>query len=104
MQMMAVAQYATMPRRLRRPSTIVGSDESVNSLIYDESDLQVVQCLLPTGLIIDVSVHPDDEMYHIKQIVLAHATTDGRSPTNHVLFHEKNLQCNHDLKNLFSKF
>ena len=40
-------------------------------------DLEEIECLLPNGIVIDVLVHPDDEMYHIKQVVLSRATTDG---------------------------
>ena len=40
-------------------------------------DLELVQCFLPTGMILDVSVHPDDSIFQIKQIMLNSATADG---------------------------
>lgn len=82
--MMAAAarQYATLPKRLRRPSVILtdSSDSGVTSdseSLYDEADLEVVQCFLPTGLVIDIRIHPDDDIAQIKQIILSSATSDG---------------------------
>ena len=34
------------------------------------TDLRVITCLLPNGIITDVTVHPDDEISTIKQQVL----------------------------------
>ena len=51
----------------------MGSDESIT---FD--DLELVQCFLPTGMVLDVSVHPDDELFQIKHFVLGVATADGK--------------------------
>lgn len=83
-----VRSFATLPRQLRRPSVINGSTasslDSGDTESFDsfesESELEEVQCLLTTGLILDVNVHPDDEMGFIKQIVLSTATNDERLP------------------------
>ena len=40
-------------------------------------DLEKVECLLPNGIILEVLVHPDDELCRIKEVVLSRATTDG---------------------------
>ncbi len=40
-------------------------------------DLETVECLMPNGIILDVLVHPDDELCRIKEVVLSKATTDG---------------------------
>lgn len=55
--------------------SIAGSDENCS---LDETDLEIVQCFLPTGMVYDINVHPDDEIYQIKQIVLNNATADGK--------------------------
>ena len=41
-------------------------------------DFVEVQCFLHTGMILDVSVHPDDSIFQIKQIILNSATADGK--------------------------
>ncbi|XP_059078692.1 phosphatidylinositol 4,5-bisphosphate 3-kinase catalytic subunit beta isoform-like isoform X2 [Tigriopus californicus] len=43
-------------------------------------DFEEINCLLPNGIIMDLSVHPDDEIIDIKQLVLNRATTDERLP------------------------
>ena len=61
---------------IRRPSTIQDSNESIST---DEADLEVVMCFLPTGMVLDVRCHPDDELFEIKQIVITTATSDGKN-------------------------
>ena len=38
----------------------------------------ILQVFLPTGLIMDQLVHPDEEIFFIKQQVVSKATTDGK--------------------------
>ena len=45
---------------------------------FDDSDIEEIQCLMPNGIVLDVLIHPDDEIFHIKQLVLNRATTDGK--------------------------
>ena len=33
---------------------------------------------IQTGMLIDVNVHPDDDLYQIKQIIISTATSDGK--------------------------
>lgn len=70
------SRFCSLGRRSR------SSDQGALSLdladALDESDLEEIQCLLPNGIVLDVFVHPDDEMVHIKQVVLSRATTDGK--------------------------
>ncbi len=54
-----------------------GVNEALSDLL-DETNLQKVQCLLPNGIVVDVFVHPDDELFHIKQVVIDKATKDGK--------------------------
>ena len=44
------------------------------------ADFVEVQCFLPTGMVLDVSVHPDDSIFQIKQILLNSATADLQFP------------------------
>lgn len=44
------------------------------------------QVFLPTGLIMEALVYPDDEIYYIKQIVMNKATTDGNMGGTGLLF------------------
>ncbi len=66
---------------MRRPSVIPSitsngdSNESCNNV--EETDLEFIQCFFPTGMVLDVSVHPDDYINEIKQIVISSATSDG---------------------------
>ena len=41
--------------------------------------MEVVECYLPTGMVLDVRCHPDDELFEIKQIVITTATSDGKN-------------------------
>jgi len=52
-----------------------GSSEASEEFIVDFVE---VQCFLHTGMILDVSVHPDDSIFQIKQIILNSATADGK--------------------------
>jgi hypothetical protein len=47
------------------------------------SDFEEVECLLPNGILMSISVHPDDELGQIKQLVLVRAISDGRVPSIH---------------------
>jgi hypothetical protein len=71
--------------RRRHPSTSSSASNSSSSVIdreafflYDESDFEEIECLLPNGIVLNMNVHPDDEVFHIKRVVLSKATTDGR--------------------------
>ena len=41
-------------------------------------DFEDIECLLPNGILLELPVHPDDEVVQIKQLVLNRATTDGK--------------------------
>lgn len=59
----------------------VGSNFDFSSDVtssFDDSDIEEVQCLMPNGIVLDVLLHPDDEIFHIKQLVVNRATTDGK--------------------------
>ena len=47
------------------------------SIYIDEMELETVQCFLPTGMVYDVTVHPEDEICTIKEIVISQAIVDG---------------------------
>ena len=55
-----------------------GGSSNDESCSLDEAEFETVQCFLPTGMVLDVSVHPDDEIFHIKQYVISNATADGK--------------------------
>ena len=61
--------------RSRRPSVISAAESTED--FFDESDLETVQCFLPTGMVLDVKVHPDDEMVQIKSVLISDATANG---------------------------
>ena len=64
--------------RSRRPSVISAAESSEDlDGFYDESELETVQCFLPTGMVLDVKVHPDDEMVQIKSVLISDATSNG---------------------------
>ena len=65
--------------RSRRPSVISAAESSEDfDSFFDESDLETVQCFLPTGMVLDVKVHPDDEMVQIKSVLISDATANGK--------------------------
>ena len=69
--------------RSRRPSVISAAESSDDlESMFDESDLETVQCFLPTGMVLDVKVHPDDEMIQIKSVLINDATTNGKIRIN----------------------
>ena len=45
-------------------------------------DFIFTQCYHLTGMVLDVNVHPDDELFQIKQIVIETATSDAVSYTH----------------------
>ena len=55
-----------------------GSQADLSNSSFDDSDIEEIQCLMPNGIAVDVLIHPDDEIVHIKQLVLNRATTDGK--------------------------
>lgn len=60
------------------PSSAGSSTEncSVASSV-DETELEIIQCFFPTGMVMDASIHPDDDIFQIKQIVISNATANG---------------------------
>ena len=62
-------------KTLLRQKSSDGSSEAGEEFIVDFVE---VQCFLHTGMILDVSVHPDDSIFQIKQIILNSATADGK--------------------------
>jgi len=58
----------------------IGLEFPLTSDNADAADrLEEVTALLPNGIVLDVLVHPDDEMSQIKQVVILAATTDGNT-------------------------
>ena len=64
-------------KTLLRQKSSDGSCEASEEFIVDFVE---VQCFLHTGMILDVSVHPDDSIFQIKQIILNTATADEQFP------------------------
>ena len=44
----------------------------------DQGNYEDVLCMMPTGVVLEVSIHVDDIVFNIKQIVLNTATTSGK--------------------------
>ena len=65
-------------QNLLRPRT--ESSASGGSDDHCSVDFVKVECFFPTGMIKDVSVHPDESIFQIKQIMLNAATSDEDFP------------------------
>ena len=81
-------------KTLLRQKSSDGSCEASEEFIVDFVE---VQCFLHTGMILDVSVHPDDSIFQIKQIILNSATADGK----HTGTFDSNFS---DISKSYSKF
>lgn len=71
--------YRSLGRRKSRVYSGEASGQRETQQLLAESELQEIQCLLPNGILLDVFVHPSDEIRHIKQVVLGRATSDGNN-------------------------
>lgn len=62
----------------RRCTTTRGGFSVTKESAKPPPELMEAECLLPNGIVLQVLVHPDDEMHQVKQTVLDKATTEGK--------------------------
>lgn len=67
----ASSQQSTLRRT---PCT---SPAQSNGSATEATDLETIQCFFPTGMVMDISVHPDDDIFQIKQFIISTATVNG---------------------------